>query len=88
VADTCEYGDEISGSINAGNFLTGCKTSSFSRRTLIHGVRNYYRNDTALTRTQGVTAILSVCKALRPVGKRTQQRVSRQQQPKINLNYI
>jgi hypothetical protein len=23
----CEYGDELSGSINAGNFLTGCKTS-------------------------------------------------------------
>jgi hypothetical protein len=25
--DTCEYGNELSGSINAGNFLTSCKTS-------------------------------------------------------------
>jgi hypothetical protein len=33
VAGTCEYGKEFSGSINAGNFLT-----SFSRRTLLHGV--------------------------------------------------
>jgi len=27
LADTCEYGDEPSGSKNAGNFLTGCRTS-------------------------------------------------------------
>jgi hypothetical protein len=27
VADTCEYGDELWGSINVGNFLTSCKTS-------------------------------------------------------------
>jgi len=27
VADTCEYGDEPSGSKNAGNFLTSYKTS-------------------------------------------------------------
>jgi hypothetical protein len=27
VAGTCGYGNELSGSINAGNFLTGCKTS-------------------------------------------------------------
>jgi hypothetical protein len=26
VAGTCEYGNELSGSINAGNFLTSCKT--------------------------------------------------------------
>jgi hypothetical protein len=26
-AGTCEYGNELSGSINAGNLLTGCKTS-------------------------------------------------------------
>jgi hypothetical protein len=25
--DTCEYSNEFSGSINAGNFLTSCKTS-------------------------------------------------------------
>jgi hypothetical protein len=24
---TCEYGNELSGSINAGKFLTNCKTS-------------------------------------------------------------
>jgi hypothetical protein len=27
VAGACEYGNELSGSINAGNFLTSCKTS-------------------------------------------------------------
>jgi len=27
VADTCEYGDEPSGSKNAGNFVTSCRTS-------------------------------------------------------------
>jgi len=26
-AGTCEYGDERSGSKNAGNFLTSCRTS-------------------------------------------------------------
>ena len=31
-------GSEISGSKNAGNFLTKCKPVSFSRRTLLHGV--------------------------------------------------
>jgi len=36
VAGTCEYGDEPSGSKNAGNFLTRCR--SFSRRTVLHGV--------------------------------------------------
>jgi hypothetical protein len=39
VAGTCGYGEELSGSINVGNFLTSCKvTVSFSRRTLLHGV--------------------------------------------------
>jgi hypothetical protein len=37
VAGTCGYGEELSGSINAANFLTSCKVS-FSRRTLLHGV--------------------------------------------------
>jgi len=27
VAGTCEYGDELSGSKNAGNFLSSCRTS-------------------------------------------------------------
>jgi hypothetical protein len=27
VAGTCEYGNELSGSVKAGNFLTSCKTS-------------------------------------------------------------
>ena len=27
LASTCEYGDEPSGSKNAGNFLTSCRTS-------------------------------------------------------------
>jgi len=41
VAGTCEYGDEPSGSKNAGNFLTSSKPDSFSRRTLLHGVSKY-----------------------------------------------
>jgi hypothetical protein len=28
-------------SCNAGNFLTSCKTVSFSRRTVLHGVSKY-----------------------------------------------
>ena len=38
MACACECGDEPSGSINAGNFLTSCRPVSFSRRTLRHGV--------------------------------------------------
>ena len=40
MAGTCGYGEGLSGSINAGNFLTICKVYwlSFSRRTLLHGV--------------------------------------------------
>jgi len=42
VAGTCGYGEGLSGSINAGNFLTGLLVS-FSRRTLLHGVSKYTR---------------------------------------------
>jgi hypothetical protein len=38
-ADTSECGNKLSGSLNAGNFLTSWKPVSFSRRTLLHGVR-------------------------------------------------
>jgi hypothetical protein len=31
VAGTCEYGNELSGSINAGNFLTSCKNQLVSQ---------------------------------------------------------
>jgi hypothetical protein len=43
VAGTCGYGEGLSGSINAGNFLTSCKVLlvGFSRRTLLHGVSKY-----------------------------------------------
>ena len=37
MAGTCEYSDEFSSSIKAGNFLTSCRTS-FSRMTLLPGV--------------------------------------------------
>ena len=37
MAGTCGYGEGLSASINAGNFLTSWKVS-FSRRTLLHGV--------------------------------------------------
>ena len=38
MADCCEGGNENSGSVNAGNFLTSGEPVSFSRRTLLHGV--------------------------------------------------
>jgi hypothetical protein len=38
VAGSCVYGDEPSGSINAGNFLSSLGRFSFSGRTLLHGV--------------------------------------------------
>jgi hypothetical protein len=37
-ASNCECGNESSGLINAGNFLTSYKPVSFPRRTLLHGV--------------------------------------------------
>jgi len=39
-AKACECGNEPSGSIKWGNYLTSCKPVSFSRRTLHHGVSN------------------------------------------------
>ena len=41
MADACEYGNELSGSMKCGDFLTSCKPVSFSRRTLHHGVSKY-----------------------------------------------
>ena len=41
MAGTCECGNEPSGSINAGNFLTSCKAFSSSGKTLLHGVSKY-----------------------------------------------
>jgi hypothetical protein len=39
VAGTCEYGEELSSSINEGNFLNRCKVYSLaSRRNLFRGV--------------------------------------------------
>jgi hypothetical protein len=39
VAGTCECGNEPSASIICGDFLTSCKPVSFSKRTLLYGVR-------------------------------------------------
>ena len=38
MAGICECGNELSGYIKCGNFLTSCEPVSFSRRTLLHGV--------------------------------------------------
>ena len=35
------YGEEPSGSENAGNFLSSCRTVGFSRGTLLHGIGGY-----------------------------------------------
>jgi len=37
VAGTCECGNDLSGSIKSGNFLTSWEPFSFSRRTLLRG---------------------------------------------------
>ena len=41
VATTCKCGDEPSGSIKCGFFLTSLKPVSFSRRTLLYGISKY-----------------------------------------------
>jgi hypothetical protein len=46
MAGTCECGNEISGSIKCGVFLDQLKSVSFSRRTLLHGVDEYVREET------------------------------------------
>ena len=39
MAGTCGYGEGLSGSINAGNFLTSCKVYWLaSQERLLHGV--------------------------------------------------
>jgi len=38
VAEACECGNEPSGSVKCGEFMTSCKPGSFSRRTLHNGV--------------------------------------------------
>jgi hypothetical protein len=42
--DSCEHGNEISGSIKGGNFLTKRGTISFSRRSTFHKV-SYLREE-------------------------------------------
>ena len=41
VADACECGNEPSGSVKCGEFLTSCKPVSCSRRTLHRGLSEY-----------------------------------------------
>jgi hypothetical protein len=50
VAGTCECGNEPSGSIKCGKFLTSCKPVSFSRRTVLHGVSKYFPQILASTK--------------------------------------
>ena len=38
MASSCDCGNELSGSINAVNFLTSSERVNFSRRTVIPGV--------------------------------------------------
>ena len=38
MAGACEYGNELSGSLNGGISCLATKPVSFSRRTLLHGV--------------------------------------------------
>jgi hypothetical protein len=38
VAGSCEHGNESSGSIKGGNFLTSCVSIGFPRRALFHGI--------------------------------------------------
>jgi hypothetical protein len=38
VENSSEHGNEPSGSINVGKFLSSCTTGGFSRRAQLHGV--------------------------------------------------
>jgi hypothetical protein len=38
VEGLCEHGNEPSGSINNGNFLSSCRTGGFSRNAQLHEV--------------------------------------------------
>jgi hypothetical protein len=38
VEDSCEHGNDPSGSKNVGKFLSSCTTGNFSRRAQLHGV--------------------------------------------------
>jgi hypothetical protein len=67
VAGACECGEEPSGSIKRGNFLTSCKPVSFSRGTLLHGVSKYMGYRTVKRRKRSVTPIINV--QLRRVGE-------------------
>jgi hypothetical protein len=49
VADACECGNEPSGSVKCGNFLTSCKPVSCSRRTLHRGVSKSLFNNYTTT---------------------------------------
>jgi uncharacterized membrane protein AbrB (regulator of aidB expression) len=42
VEGSCEYGNEPSGSINAGKFLSSCTVGSFSRRAQLHELVSHY----------------------------------------------
>jgi hypothetical protein len=44
VVDSCECGDETSGSVSVGNFLSSSGTVSFSGRTLLRGVTVLYNS--------------------------------------------
>jgi hypothetical protein len=45
VEGCCEHGNEPSGSINDGKFLSSCATGGFSRRAQLRGVVSYRPND-------------------------------------------
>jgi hypothetical protein len=45
VEDSCEHGNEPSGSIKRRKFLSSCTTGGFSRRAHVHGVVYYNKID-------------------------------------------
>jgi hypothetical protein len=53
VADACECGDEPSGSMKCGNFLTSFKPVSCSRRTVHRGVSKSVFETVQTKRSQG-----------------------------------
>jgi hypothetical protein len=67
-AGTCECGKELSGSINAVNFLTGCKPVSFSRRTLLHGVSKLFYSCPKEYASQTLVSSVPPCCTSRFVG--------------------
>jgi hypothetical protein len=65
---SCEHGNEPSGSINVGKFLSSCVTGGFSRRAQLHEVR--YKSNTSKMLTFYSKFIQNASRYLKDMRKR------------------